>query len=188
MQRHTRTIERLLLEAAERVPGAVVKAAEIGVLQGRTSAHLLKACPRLHLVMVDPWTTNPEYQASESPDSIGRWKLKDFENAYQSALRRTEFAKDRREVYRMTSAQAAPFQADNSLALVFLDPDHRKAVMAEAILMWWPKLIPQGILCIHDYGQRKRPGVTEAVDEWAGRRGVEIFTGAGHVWWVQRSP
>ena len=188
MQRHTRTIERLLLEADKRLSNFRLKAVEIGVLEGRTSAHLLKSCPRLFLIMVDPWAPIPEYLASESPTGLGRWKLKQFEKAYQSALRRTAFAADRRDVYRMMSTTASQFQANNTLSLVFIDGDHRKEAVLQDILTWWPKLLPTGILCGHDYNQRKRPGVTEAVNEWAGRRGIEISTGAGHVWWVQRSP
>lgn len=49
--------------------------------------------------------------------------------------------------------------------LVFIDGDHTYAQVKKDIQMWLPHIVEGGILCGHDYGWEKWPGVKQAFDE-----------------------
>jgi hypothetical protein len=68
--------------------------------------------------------------------------------------------------------------------MVFLDGDHRyKAVVAD-IEAWLPKT--RKLLCGHDYGHPRYPGVARAVDEIFGDRVVPAGPGElAAIWTVQ---
>lgn len=47
---------------------------------------------------------------------------------------------------------------------VFIDGDHSAEAVSADIRAWRPKVRPGGMLCGHDYGDPKHPGVRAAVD------------------------
>jgi predicted O-methyltransferase YrrM len=68
-------------------------------------------------------------------------------------------------VLEMTSIQAAVV-VPGPLAFVFIDGDHAYTSVMQDIELWTTKIVPGGVVAFHDYGARRLPGVTQAIDEW----------------------
>lgn len=136
--------------------------AEIGIAQGRTSLAILKSCPGLRLIGVDP------FRYIEDSENSGLYK--DFDFAHNEACVRAVAAKypDRYRVMKMTSAEAAAQIPDASLDFVFIDANHMYAECRADILAWRPKVRPGGWVAGHDYS-KAWPGVIRAVDELLGK-------------------
>jgi len=146
-----------------RVPGAALVVVEVGSRDGRTAAHLLRYCPRIAaLHAVDRAAPDP-----------ARDRLRGLPRA--------------RFVHGDSAGSAAGF-ADGSVDLVFVDADHAEAAVARDLAAWAPKLRPGGILCGHDYGARRHPGVARAVDRFARERGCRVRVEADRVWWTAFPP
>lgn len=168
------------------------RAAEIGVWEGRTSAHLLSAYPGLLLWMIDLW--DPACFAEtyrRSGDSKAGSSVARMREAREAALRATEFAPVRRVVIQGDAMLVAEHVRDASFDFVFLDADHSYEGTRIAIEAWGPKIMAGGVLCGHDYNPGTYPGVVQAVDElgahtlaFRGRGDVEHT--AGYVWGVRR--
>jgi predicted O-methyltransferase YrrM len=173
----------LVLRAGARIPQRVPRpwlVAEIGVYDGFEASYLLREIPNLHIIMVDPWEAIPEYMA---PFGV-RWKQREFDRLYEAARAATEFAACRRTIVRTRSLDMVHTIADNSLHLAFLDGDKRKEVLAPEILAWWPKILPGGILCGHDWGSE--PDVAPVVTAWAKDR-LQITPGRSRIWYVEKA-
>lgn len=156
-------------------------AAEIGVAVGGTSEALLRAFPRLTLLMVDPWTVYYPTRRTQH----------DYDCQFAEARKRVEFAGGRAQVWRSESVDVARWAVNNeSLALAFIDGDHRYHFVQSDLNAWWPKVAPGGLLTGHDYNSPKNQtgawGVKQAVDEWEQRSGVKVEH-HGTVW-VARKP
>ena len=80
-----------------------------------------------------------------------------------------------------TSYNAATTFGDESQDMIFLDADHSYEAIKQDIEAWYPKVIPGGVLCGHDYGMETYPGVEKAVRE--SFPGWDIFV-YGRVWMV----
>lgn len=69
------------------------------------------------------------------------------------------------------SSKAAANWAPESVGLWFLDTTHTYAKTKHELEAWWPKMLPNGIMCGHDYLLHERwgsqAGVKTAVDEFA---------------------
>lgn len=146
-----------------------VRGAEIGVLAGRFSAHLLAVCPELTMLLVDPWAAcDPAGRYARSGDGTAKLSQEAFEENFRAAVGNTDFAGERRIVLRRTSLAAAALVEDGSVDFAFLDGDHSRAGVAEDARAWWPKIAPGGFLAGHDWNNPDFPGfgVAEAVTAW----------------------
>lgn len=153
--------------------GRPLKLAEVGVQTGRTSRLCLQRFPELSAILIDPW--------------IESEACKDAQGLYERTVRRSAFAKDRREVWRMKSLEAAPRVKDRSLSIVLVDGDHSYEAALTDMEAWWPKLMRGGILAADDYTRRFTKTVKRAVDQWSRKheiRGEAISY--GKVWWCRR--
>lgn len=130
---------------------------EVGVADGRTSAALLRHCPRLSLVMVDPWAPQP---GTDGPEDWADWPHARFEAAARAVAARYA---GRCDVLKMRSVDAAATFADQTFDAVFLDADHSEAGVRADIAAWVPKIKPSGWLVGHDINW---PGVRAAVEIW----------------------
>lgn len=92
---------------------------------------------------------------------------------------------------RMSSAQAAPYIADGTLDLIFIDAGHGYPNCLEDIAIWKPKIRKGGIICGHDYfpddGYFER--VSKAVKESFDDFNIVVEEprsplGGNHVWWT----
>ena len=129
--------------------------AEIGVAEGRTSAHLLACNPGLSMIAVDARQAWPDTY----PDSFEDWKHDEL-----AALAEANLApfKDRCAILTAPSVEAAKAVPDSSLDFVFIDADHSEAACRADILAWLPKLKPEAWITGHDISW---PTVRKAVDD-----------------------
>lgn len=138
------------------------KGAEVGVAQGRTSRVILKECPQLTLIAVDP------FRYVIDAESSGLYR--DFDFAHCERCVRAvaaEFA-PRMIIKKMTSEQAASSIPKGSLDFVFIDANHTYAEVKRDIVAWRPKVRRWGMVLGHDYSDRW-PGVKRAVNEVFGK-------------------
>jgi SAM-dependent methyltransferase len=142
--------------------------AELGAHAGKFTEQMLAAFPRLLLFAVDTWAVTPGYEHYDFPD------------IRRAFVRRTGKFGKRVKPLHMDTVSAALEVKDASLDFVFIDADHSYAGVAADIDAWRYKVKPGGILCGHDYGHPRFPGVKQAVDER-----FTVQTGDDHVWWVR---
>lgn len=73
------------------------------------------------------------------------------------------------------------FAAENTSEMfshVFIDHDHSYATNVRCIELFWPRVMPGGILTFHDYGHEQFPGVKQAVDEFRESLKPKVFKAA----------
>jgi len=107
----------LVLDIMKSVRPSVV--AEIGVWKGDFASAALEACPWIErYYMIDPWRPLASWNKplNTTPD--------EFSTAYEEAMRRTEFASERRVVLRGTTAEVGDTIPDASLDFAYVDGDH----------------------------------------------------------------
>jgi len=167
----------------------VLKGVEVGVDRGALSGYLLTELPTLHLSMVDTWSVFAEDSSyAKSGDGVIARTQEQREADLVETLRVTDHARDRRQILRMTSEDAANMIPDGSLDLAFLDADHSPEGMTTDLERWPRKIRPGGLLCGHDYGMEvfyPQWGVTQAVDEYAAEIGQTVQRGADWTWFIQ---
>ena len=142
--------------------------AELGAHGGRFTERLLAAHKHLVMVAIDTWTPRPGYDLYDFPTIEA-----DFRQ------RMGKFGKRVRPLRMETVAAAREFP-DAHFDFVFIDADHSYEAVTADIDAWRPKLKAGGLLCGHDYGHPRFPGVKRAVDEQ-----FIPSTGDDCVWWVR---
>ncbi len=82
----------------------------------------------------------------------------------------------------MYSADAARVFKDGVLDLVYIDANHSYEAVKQDIILWTPKLKPNGILCGHDYDLHgdAHNGVKKALEELFGKNFKRV--GQSTVW------
>lgn len=151
---------------------------EIGVNEGTNASHLLFYRPALRLSLVDPW------RAGEFNEYTG--KSNDQHNAaYTKARSRLDFAGERAEFIRSTSAAALERYQDNSLDFAFIDGNHSYEATLQDIKDWSRKVSVVGWIGGHDYGHVDYSGVKKAVDEFVTRYDYRLELGQDYTWFVQ---
>lgn len=120
--------------------------AEVGVCKGEMAMPILEACDLDYYALIDPALN----------DSLG---LYNFIANYPEA-----------KLFEMTSKEAAVYFSDvvEQLDLVIVDAIHTEESVDEDIHLWTPKVRVGGIICGHDYDNRRFPGVKIAVDRFYG--------------------
>jgi hypothetical protein len=136
------------------------RAVELGTAAGASAAAMENVD---ELTCVDTWHTPGGAADPDYPDR--------FEE-FMANLRQMPH-RDRISVLRANTIDAARSFPDGSLDAVFIDADHTDLAVAADIAAWLPKLKPGALLCGHDYGHPKFPGVKLAVDT-AFPLGVEL--------------
>jgi len=97
----------------------IEKMAEVGVWKGEFAEATLRACPTVQrYFMIDPWRHLDRWNKPANVDDHA------FEEIYDEALRRTEFASERRVVLRGTTREVIDDVPDRSLDLAYIDGDH----------------------------------------------------------------
>ena len=147
------------------------RGAEIGVLFGEYSTHLLANWPGT-LILVDPWI-------NQDPDVyLDGCNAVSMNRAMKRAMEAVSPFINRVEVIRDYSVEAAQRVPDNSLDWVYLDGNHALESVRSDISVWWPKVRSGGIIAGHDYYERhdayQSCGVKQAVDEFAAASGLKL--------------
>jgi hypothetical protein len=119
---------------------------EIGVWQGEFAQYILERCDSVKkYYMLDPWRHLDDWNKPCNRDQDA------MDNAYQGALRRTDFAKDRRVVLRGKTTEVINEVPDGSLDIAYIDGDHTLRGIAIDLIRTWPKVRFGGIVGGDDY-------------------------------------
>lgn len=158
--------------------------AEIGSFKGATSKYLLDNLSGLEtLICVDPWVM---YDDFDKVIVNKKTRNMDFDkDVYQVFMNNIEDYKDRVDIYRMFSSEAAKYIEDNSLDFIFIDGNHSYKYVKEDIELWYPKVKSGGLVSGHDYGQDPVKysvfGVDKAVNEHFGKDNIEV---SNKIWYI----
>lgn len=114
--------------------------AEIGVCKGETAMPVMAECDLDYYLLVDP--------------------------QFNYSLGLDEYVINYPEVHStdMTSVDAAAIMQDGAFDLVFVDAIHDEENVDRDCRLWKPKVRKGGIMCGHDYDNKRFPGVKIAVD------------------------
>ena len=156
-----------------------VKFVEVGTKEGRTTEHILKECPTVKVIGIDPWCAMPDQGGVDCGEDYKEWDFKAIEEDFWT---RVEPWKSRLTFLRRTSKAATHSVEDDSQDLIFLDAAHDYESVMEDIELWMPKVRGGGILAGHDF-QHSFPTVMDAVADSFNLMFVEVMPDS--VWWVR---
>jgi predicted O-methyltransferase YrrM len=155
---------RFLYSIAEttRGTGEIV---EIGSCFGRSTIYLAKGARRSNRGTV--WAVDPH--TGDIAWNLGRV------STYEVFLRniRKFGVESRVQPLKMTSQEAAQAWNGNPIRILFIDGWHSYEAVTEDILLWFPHVLPGGLIVFDDYSNPEFPGVRQAVDEQMQRLSVE---------------
>lgn len=165
---------RLLATEIEnrRLPGAV---AELGVYKGAFAAEINRLFPDRTLYLFDTFTgfSQTDVDMEKHVVSHTRALAGDFSDTSTEQVRaclpwpeRAVFCKGR---FPDTLPEDLP-----PLAFVSLDPDLYEPVMA-GLRAFWPKLVPGGVILIHDYNSTQFEGVGRAVRNFCQEHALTVL-------------
>ena len=144
-------IHRNLLPFLLKVLDLSGEGAEIGVAWGNFSEKILNGSNLNKLYSIDPWVGN-------------------CYKRYFKAANKLSIFKERSEIIREASVQAATKIQNESLDFVYIDANHSYESVKQDLELWWPKLKKGGVFSGHDYINGQFPeglfGVKKAVDEF----------------------
>ena len=166
--------------ALHRIRNGQVLVAEIGVWQGHFSEMILRKRPNAQIVQVDRWQEYaPDESAGDPASKIAQGGQAIFDEAYDMNLARVAPFKDRVEILRMDSVEAAEKLANRIFDLIFVDDDHSYHGCLRTIKAWYPKVKKGGYIGGHDYP--RRPGAVKAVHEMFSK----VEKDYDNTWWVK---
>lgn len=143
--------------------GPNVQGIEIGVLRGMNSYMLLDACPNItKIIGVDPYLPYQDWQGPVTKAMM--------DEAYAEFSENYELMKDRFELFKLNSAQAALELKDAAYDFVFIDGDHSIKGVLTDLDNYAPKVKKGGIVAGHDIGIYS---VNMAVMAWLKRKSID---------------
>jgi predicted O-methyltransferase YrrM len=149
---------------------------EIGSYKGKSACALASTCPGI-VYCIDPWDGNFPVGV---PESL---------SVYREFLAYTAhhgFLGNNIVPLTMTSGKAAPYFADKSIDMVFIDGDHAFNAVVRDLTLWaGHKLKDTGLVCGDDYGS---PSVSKAVDGFASRFGWSVHLKHDKKMWFLTRP
>lgn len=143
---------------------------EVGVQEGRFSAHILERWHGKRLISVDPWET----QDADAYQDIANVSQTRHDLYYRRTMARLSRYGERSSIWRTTSEEAAGRVSAASLDFVYLDARHDYESVVADLELWRPALRPGAVFAGHDYLDGTFPkvgefGVKAAVDEFFAR-------------------
>ena len=159
---------------------------EIGVLAGDTATVVAQQRPNSHIVAVDPWRRTESVHYSRTQDKVAEMSDNEHQVMFKKFEDRSWFFKDRLEVRRTVSVDAALYSIDESHDIVFIDAEHSFEGVTTDIQSWWPKVKPGGWIGGHDYAA-EWPEVVKAVNSWSTQLSVSVELGCDSTWWVKKA-
>lgn len=144
--------------------------AEIGVAEGLFSRDML-AWGIDKFYCVDTWKHQPA--AKGDINNNQEWHDANYANA--EALRAPFEKQTKIRVLQGFSTDMHLYVPDEELGLLYLDADHSYAGVLSDLSMWYPKVVPGGIIAGHDFLNTSY-GVKDAVYEFCkGRFDVQVI-------------
>ena len=144
------------------------RCAEIGVFKGEFSQEILKRNP-FELWLVDPWQEQP---TDVYPEYWNHPQRYDFGQMYKDVVKLFEHA-PQVKVLRRKSFEAAQKFENESLDFVYVDAIHTFESCYMDMVSWFPKVIPGGWLCGHDF-TGEFVGVRQAITAFCRITGQEV--------------
>lgn len=135
----------VLRDWVQKLPASDPTLINIGAGAGTSALAMLLADPNASVISID---VNPKQFDLERQN---------LESAGIPLYRCEQILQDSAEVGRTWNR--------GPVDLVFIDGDHHYEQVQKDIRLWLPHIKPGGILCGHDYGFEKWPGVKQAFDE-----------------------
>lgn len=146
--------------------GENVRGIEIGVQSGINSYMLLEFCPNIKKIMgIDPYRSYRDWD-KVVPQA-------DLDTNFTIFQANYEHMKDRFELVKMSSNEAAPLLKNDTYDVVFIDGDHSLRAVLDDLSNYTPKIRKGGIIAGHDIGLS---GVTMAVQSWCKRNRIDLST------------
>jgi len=146
--------QRLLSDSASRFQlwEQVLKAAkvetllEVGVWKGDYANQILKSCEFIkRYYMVDPWMNLSDWN---KPFNVSR---EAFDEIYDEAMRRTEFAASKRTVLRGRTKEVIDAIPDGSLDFAYIDGDHTLRGITIDLITLYSKIKEGGLIGGDDF-------------------------------------
>lgn len=160
---------------------------EVGVCEGATSAHLLKNCPQMFIVLVDYWKEHWATRIHTKKTWIDKETVKGW---MEKTIQRTDFAKNRRLILHTESTNAAKQFLPNTFDAVFIDATHEEEPLKRDLELWGATIKPGGFLFCHDIGGRidKMYGMklTECFVDYTKKNGFSEPKKLVHLLWYAR--
>ena len=158
------------------------------MFQGDNAYALLKARPKLFMVLVDPWSEKgghvmPGQKWPEADQS-------EWDEMHDNVRKRiATLGKGRVNIFRGLSKDVENITRNGFFDFVFLDADHTYEGTYTDIMRWAPKVKPGGFISGHDYGNQKEAemygwGVDRAVTEFSQEIGLPVEVGPGYTWFI----
>ncbi len=124
----------------------VQRMVEIGVYQGDFAAILLQRCESItKYYMIDPWRHLDDWnKPANENDAV-------FEQFFQAAKAKTEFAEDRRVILRGKTTDVIDQISDAELDFAYIDGDHTLRGIAIDLIRVYPKVRLGGFLGGDDF-------------------------------------
>ena len=158
---------------------------EIGVWAGRSTVRFAQISKSVDAV--DPWSLKPYREGCEYPEwqafldkyepEVGSNHPLDYESYYEhvyNVVKRKAEKWGNINIYRMTSKEFFA-QNEKTYDWAYVDGDHSYRGCRFDLRSTWSIIRPGGVMFGDDYGDSK-PGVTQAVNEFAGEFGVNVVT------------
>lgn len=161
--------------------GLTGTAAEVGVMHGGYSKHVLKDWKGQKYYMIDLWERQDKEIYRERTSDIN------YDVKYHEAKRVAD-ADPRVFMLRGMSVDMAPILPDNSLDWVWIDANHSYKAVLEDMDAYFPKVRPGGLFSGHDYGwDTNWPHwceVKPAVDRWMFEHDIPFWLSKDFSWWA----
>ncbi|MDD5649645.1 MAG: class I SAM-dependent methyltransferase [Candidatus Nanoarchaeia archaeon] len=119
--------------------------AEIGVLRGEFSKHILEKWKGKKLYLIDSW------RYSKDIVDLNNFEFKEQLENYSKTFSNIYSFGDRATIIREFSREASRLFPDNYFDFVFLDARHDFENVTIDLESWYPKVKPDGYLMGHDY-------------------------------------
>ena len=165
---------RLLAQEIEarRLPGAV---AELGVYQGVFAAEINRLFPDRTLYLFDTFTgfSQTDVDAEKNAVSFTRASAGNFSDTSVEQVRACLPHPERAVFCTGHFPDTLPCDLP-PLALVSLDPDLYEPTLA-GLCAFWPKLVPGGMILIHDYNSAQFEGAGKAVRSFCQERQLTVL-------------
>lgn len=139
---------------------------EVGVNLGTNSYMLLDACPNItKIIGIDPFEAYMDWRSMVAQ--------KDMDEAYDTFKLNLELMRNRFELLKMKSSEAAAELKDGAYDFVFIDGDHSIKAVLNDLENYTPKVKKGGLVSGHDIGLYS---VNMAVQGWCRKNQINPNT------------
>lgn len=119
---------------------------EIGVWRGDYAKQILEQCEFIkRYYMIDPWANLPDWNKPFNVSPVI------FEEVYEEAMKKTEFASSKRVVLRGRTKEVIGDIPDNSLDFAYIDGDHTLRGITVDLIKLLPKMREGGLIGGDDF-------------------------------------